>query len=54
MRIVHVTPGYWPELGGVERHVQDVSEALARLGHYTVVVAGEARRACRAITGWRR
>ena len=39
MRIVHVTPGYWPELGGVERHVQDVSEALARLGHHVVVVA---------------
>jgi glycosyltransferase involved in cell wall biosynthesis len=38
MRILHVTPGYSPELGGVERHVQDVSEALARLGHDVVVV----------------
>ncbi|MFL5802453.1 MAG: glycosyltransferase family 4 protein [Roseiflexaceae bacterium] len=38
MRILHVTPGYYPELGGVERHVQDVSEALARLGHIVVVV----------------
>lgn len=38
MRILHVTPGYYPELGGVERHVQDVSEALARLGHQVAVV----------------
>ena len=38
MRILQVTPGYAPELGGVERHVQDVSEALARLGHDVVVV----------------
>jgi glycosyltransferase involved in cell wall biosynthesis len=38
MRILHVTPGYEPELGGVERHVQDVSEALVRLGHDVIVV----------------
>jgi glycosyltransferase involved in cell wall biosynthesis len=38
MRILHVTPGYHPDLGGVERHVQDVSEAMARLGHQVVVV----------------
>ncbi len=38
MRILHVTPGYSPELGGVERHVQDVCEALVRLGHDVTVV----------------
>jgi glycosyltransferase involved in cell wall biosynthesis len=38
MRILQVTPGYAPELGGIERHVQDVSEALAWLGHDVVVV----------------
>jgi glycosyltransferase involved in cell wall biosynthesis len=38
MRILHVTPGYHPDLGGVERHVQDVSEAMARLGHQVAVV----------------
>jgi glycosyltransferase involved in cell wall biosynthesis len=38
MRILQVTPGYAPELGGVERHVQDISEALVRLGHDVVVV----------------
>lgn len=37
MRILQVTPGYAPQLGGVERHVQDVSEALARLGHDVTV-----------------
>jgi glycosyltransferase involved in cell wall biosynthesis len=38
MRILHVTPGYFPELGGVERHVQDVCEGLVRLGHEVAVV----------------
>jgi glycosyltransferase involved in cell wall biosynthesis len=38
MRILQVTPGYYPALGGVEQHVQSISEALAQMGH-TVVVA---------------
>ena len=33
MRIALVTPGYPPTLGGVERHVAELSETLARLGH---------------------
>jgi glycosyltransferase involved in cell wall biosynthesis len=37
MRILQVTPGYYPELGGVERHVQEISEALADHGHEVVV-----------------
>lgn len=37
MRILQVTPGYYPELGGVERHVQSISEGLAQLGHELVV-----------------
>lgn len=38
MRILQVTPGYTPELGGVELHVQMMSEALAKRGHEVVVV----------------
>jgi glycosyltransferase involved in cell wall biosynthesis len=37
MRILQVTPGYYPVMGGVERHVQDISEALTEHGHEVVV-----------------
>lgn len=39
MRILQVSPGYPPDPGGVERHVQQVSEALVRLGHQVTVLA---------------
>ena len=38
MRIVHVTPGYWPGVGGTETHVQRVSEGLAARGHHVTVL----------------
>lgn len=38
MRILQVTPGYYPDVGGVERHVQALSESLMRLGHDVAVV----------------
>ncbi|NTW02154.1 MAG: glycosyltransferase family 4 protein [Oscillochloris sp.] len=40
MRILQVTSGYSPQIGGVESHVQEISVALARLGH-SVTVATE-------------
>jgi glycosyltransferase involved in cell wall biosynthesis len=40
MKILQVLPRYFPDRGGVERHVQFVSEALARLGHEVVVATG--------------
>jgi glycosyltransferase involved in cell wall biosynthesis len=42
---LQVSPGYYPTIGGVERHVQDVSEGLARLGNEVVVVTTTRERA---------
>lgn len=39
MRVLQVSPGYPPDPGGVERHVQEVSQALVRLGHQVTVLA---------------
>jgi glycogen synthase len=38
MRIVHVTPGYWPRPGGGEAHARRVSEGLASRGHDVTVL----------------
>ena len=37
MRILQVAPSYYPELGGVEHHVQAISEALAEQDHNVTV-----------------
>lgn len=37
MRILQLTHAYAPQIGGVERHVQAISEQLAELGHEVVV-----------------
>jgi glycosyltransferase involved in cell wall biosynthesis len=37
MRILRVTPYYYPSLGGIERHVQALSEGLRANGHVVVV-----------------
>lgn len=42
LRILHVSPGYWPYLGGAERFVQAVSERLVRDGHEVTVVCSDA------------
>jgi glycosyltransferase involved in cell wall biosynthesis len=39
VRILQLSPGYPPDPGGVERHVQEISEALVRLGHEVTVLA---------------
>lgn len=33
MKIVHLTPSYWPQVGGVETHVQEVCRELVAQGH---------------------
>lgn len=38
MRIVHVTDGYLPRLGGIELHVRDLAAAQAAEGHDVTVV----------------
>ena len=38
MRIVHVSPGYDPVVGGSEIHIQELSEGLARRGHDVTVL----------------
>lgn len=39
MRILQVTSGYAPQIGGVERHVRGISEGLVNLGHDVTVAA---------------
>src|SRR4029453_13929804 len=33
MKILHVSPGYFPVVGGSEVHIQELSKGLARRGH---------------------
>ena len=39
MRILQVSPGYPPDPGGIEHHVQALSQALVRRGHQVTVLA---------------
>ncbi|MGB9634479.1 MAG: glycosyltransferase family 4 protein, partial [Chloroflexaceae bacterium] len=41
---MHITSGYYPDLGGIEAHVQLLSEALVRRGHQVTVLAESRRR----------
>ncbi|MCU0507906.1 MAG: glycosyltransferase family 4 protein [Anaerolineae bacterium] len=43
MNILQVTPGYWPEIGGVERHVEALAERLVARGHEVTVATLEPR-----------
>ena len=36
MRILQVTSGYFPSIGGVEEHVKNISERLAKVNAVTV------------------
>lgn len=42
MKILHVIQRYWPYTGGSERHLQEISERLARRGHDVTVVTTDA------------
>jgi glycosyltransferase involved in cell wall biosynthesis len=42
MKALHVIPRYWPAVGGSERHLQEISERLARAGHEVTVVTTDA------------
>ena len=41
MKILYVSPGYHPRVGGVEYVVKSVSERLAGMGNEVAVLAGE-------------
>jgi len=41
MRILLLTPSYYPNIGGVEYVVKSIAERLAALGHETTVVTGD-------------
>ncbi|RLE87482.1 MAG: glycosyltransferase family 1 protein [Thermoprotei archaeon] len=43
MKILFVSPGYPPKIGGVEYVVKSVAERLVKKGHEVVVIAGEPR-----------
>jgi rhamnosyl/mannosyltransferase len=52
LRILHVYKDYPPVLGGIELHVRDLTEALARRGHdVTVLVTGPGRHTLTSIEG---
>ena len=40
MKILYISPGYYPRIGGVKYVVESVSERLARIGHEVRVLAG--------------
>ena len=42
MKILHVIQRYWPYTGGSERHLQEISERLARRGHQVTVLTTDA------------
>jgi len=42
MRILQITPRYPPQSGGVETHVQEISERLVERGHEVTVVTADA------------
>src|SRR5262245_59549021 len=42
MRILHVSPGYYPVVGGSEVHIQELSERLSRRGHDVTVLTTQA------------
>ncbi len=43
MNILQVCPRYFPDIGGVETHVQEISERLVRQGHHVEVVCTDPR-----------
>ena len=43
MKILHVTPAYFPTVGGCEVHVQRVSEGLASRGHEVTILTANVR-----------
>mgnify|MGYP000244577949 CR=1 FL=1 len=43
MKILFVSPGYLPKIGGVEYVVKSIAERLVKKGHEVVVISGEPR-----------
>jgi len=41
MKILYVSPTYYPRIGGVEYVVKSIAERLAKTGHEVIVLAGE-------------
>ena len=41
MKILYITPTYYPRIGGIEYVVKSVAERLAKAGHEIIVLAGE-------------
>ncbi len=51
MKILHVTPAYFPTLGGCEVHVQKVSEGLVAQGHEVTVLTANVQNIRELSTG---
>jgi len=46
MRILHITPDYYPAIGGAEVFIKEASERLVRRGHDVTVLAMNSRGLC--------
>ncbi len=51
LKILHVTPTYYPAVGGAELHLKEVSEGLASRGHEVTVVTVNVRNAWQLFRG---
>jgi phosphatidylinositol alpha-1,6-mannosyltransferase len=47
MRILHITPDYYPAMGGAEVYIREISERLARRGHDVTVLTMDSQRSWR-------
>ena len=43
MKIFHISPAYFPAVGGAELHIRELSEGLASRGHRVTVLTGNTR-----------
>jgi glycosyltransferase involved in cell wall biosynthesis len=43
MKITHISPLYYPALGGAEHHLKEISEGLAKRGHDVTVLAANVK-----------
>jgi len=41
LKVLYISPGYYPRIGGVEHVVKSVAGRLVRMGHEVTVLAGE-------------
>ncbi len=51
MKILYLTPYFWPHVGGVEKHVLKVSQELVKMGHQVTIVTYRDRETSAELNG---